>query len=110
MSVQLIGSLFHAHVALKVTVVLAGEYGEAAGRREVVEELPEGSTVKDLVSRLASRYGGLFSSVIEPGHGHISRNVILLVNSATVYRADRELKDGDRVTIADLLEVSLAGG
>jgi molybdopterin converting factor small subunit len=106
-------------VALKVTVVLAGEFREAAGCREIVEELPEGSMVKDLVLKLASKYGGVFNSISplliraeirNPGHEHVSRDVILLVNSTTVYSLNHKLRDGDRVTISDLLEASLAGG
>ena len=92
-------------------MVLTEAYREAAGVKELVEELPEGATVGDLLSRLASRYGGVFKDVADPDQpGWVSRDVIVLVNSTTVHKLSHELRDGDVVTVADLLEVSLSDG
>lgn len=96
---------------MKVTVVLGDRYREAAGSKELVEELPDGSGVRDLVDRLASKFGDLFKEIANPGEEEwVSRDVIVLVNSSIVRRLSHELRDGDRVLIADLLEISLAGG
>ncbi|MCX8204066.1 MAG: MoaD/ThiS family protein [Candidatus Nezhaarchaeota archaeon] len=96
---------------MRVTVVLGGAYREVVGRKELVEELPEGSSAKDLVSKLASRYGGPFKAVVDPNEEEwVSRDVIVLVNSAVVRKLNHELRDKDKVLIADLIEVSLAGG
>ena len=96
---------------MKVKVVLTDVYREAVGGREVTEELPEGSSVKDLIDKLASRYGEVFRSIADPDHEDwVSRDVIVLVNATIVHRLSHKLNDGDKVTIADLLEVSLGGG
>ncbi|MEM4699789.1 MAG: MoaD/ThiS family protein [Candidatus Nezhaarchaeales archaeon] len=96
---------------MKVTVVLSDAYKEAVGVKELVEELPEGSRVKDLVDRLALKYGEPFKAIANPSEeGWVSRDVIVMVNSAIVRKLSHELRDGDRVFIADLIEVSLAGG
>lgn len=96
---------------MKVTIILSDTYKEAVGTKELVEELPEGSSIKELVDRLASKYGELFKSIANPsGEEWISRDVIVMVNSAIVRRLDHEIREGDRVLIADLIEVSLAGG
>ncbi|RLF16166.1 MAG: molybdopterin synthase sulfur carrier subunit [Thermoprotei archaeon] len=94
---------------MKITVVLAGAFREVAGEKELIEELPEGASLKDLISALASRYDDLFEDIAGRS-GEVSRDVALIVNNAFVFKLDRKLKDGDRVIISDLIEVSLGGG
>lgn len=92
-------------------MVLTDVYREAVGVKEVDEELPDGAKVRDLISKLAARYGEVFRAIADPNNdGWVSRDVIVMVNSTVVHKLEHELRDGDRVTIADLLEVSLSGG
>lgn len=94
---------------MKVTVVLAGVFRESLGVGELVEELPDGSTVMDLISALASKYDGYFDQVATR-EGEVNRDYAVIVNGSFIYKLNHKLNDGDRVLLSDVIEVSLSGG
>ncbi len=79
---------------LKVKVKLTAMFKEAAGRRELIEELPEGSKLADLISRLERRFDSVFSEVLNREAGVVDEEVLVLINGVGVRRVDVELKDG----------------
>ncbi|MEM1538028.1 MAG: MoaD family protein [Candidatus Nezhaarchaeales archaeon] len=90
----------------KVKVILTATFREAAGIKEVEEEVGEGLTVKELVERLARRFGGGFNEVIDPKTGRVNLEVLLLLNGKPVQRADLKLGPGDVI----MFTVPIAGG
>ncbi|MEM4700490.1 MAG: MoaD/ThiS family protein [Candidatus Nezhaarchaeales archaeon] len=84
---------------MRVRVSLASIYREAARARELDLDLPDGSTVGDLVAKLGELYGGPFTKLIAED-GSINREVLLLVNGMSLRKPSFELKDGDFVFIS----------
>lgn len=80
---------------MKVTVVLLGRAGELAGRALVDIELPEGSTLYDLMKKLGEEINpSLFKRFLE---GHFI--FVVHVNNIPTIDATTKLKEGDRVTL-----------
>ncbi|RLF10424.1 MAG: hypothetical protein DRJ69_03155 [Thermoprotei archaeon] len=84
---------------LRVKVVLASIYREAAGVKELDLNLPEGATLRDLLLKLAELYGGPFTRLMAED-GSISRDALLFVNGMSLRDASSKLKEGDFVFIA----------
>ena len=91
---------------LKVKVTLTAMFREATGQKEITEELPEGSRLLDLITRLESRFNGIFSEVVNREAGTINEEVLVLINGIAVRKVDTELKDGDSV----MLTIPIMGG
>jgi molybdopterin synthase sulfur carrier subunit len=91
---------------LRVRVMLTAMFREAAGRKEVVEELPEGSKLLDLIRRLEAKFDGAFSEVLDRESGSVDEEVMVLINGVAVRKVDEELRDGDSV----LLTIPIMGG
>jgi len=87
---------------MKVKVTLASIYREVAGAKELGLELPEGSTIKQLVDLLAERYGGPFKELLTRD-GSINEEALLLLNGMRMKRSSQVLKDGDFVFITSEL-------
>lgn len=80
---------------LKITVVLLGRAGELAGRTIVEVELPEGSTVYDLMKKLGEEVNPVLFKRFQEGHYVF----VVYVNNVPTISVDTKLKDGDRVTL-----------
>ncbi len=67
---------------------------------ELVVQLPEGSTVRDLLEQLASRLGRAFREAIFDEEGRLARYVKIMVNGRDIdflSGLDTRLEDGDEV-------------
>jgi len=84
---------------LRVKVALASIYREAARAKELTLDLPEGCTLRELLSRLGELYGGPFKELVAED-GSINREALLLVDGMNIRQASLKLKDGDFVFIA----------
>ncbi len=62
---------------------------ELVGRKDITVEMNSGSTVKDLMEHVLTKY---------PSLKEISNHIIIAVNKNTC-TSDRRLKDGDQVAI-----------
>lgn len=90
----------------KVKVILAATFREAAGVKEIEEEVGQGLTVKELAERLSRRFGGEFNDIVDPKTGRVSLEVLLILNGKPVRSGDVRLNPGDVV----MLTVPIAGG
>ena len=86
-------------MAQHVRVLFHATFRETVGQREISEEIDSGSTLKDLINRLARRYGGVFDDTIDTEKGEISREVVVMVNGKSVRKTNVVLKDEDVVMI-----------
>lgn len=78
---------------MKVTVVFLGRASEIAGRTLVVVELPENSTLYDLMKKLGEEVNpAIFKRFIE---GHYV--FVTYVNGVPTVDVRLKLKDGDRI-------------
>lgn len=82
-----------------VKVLFHATFREAVGQREISEEVDSGSTLEDLMNRLARRYGEPFDEIITSERGEISREVVVMVNGKSVRKTNVVLRDGDVVMI-----------
>ncbi|MFQ6081014.1 MAG: MoaD/ThiS family protein [Candidatus Bathyarchaeia archaeon] len=82
-----------------VRVLFHATFREAVGQREMLEEIDSGSTVGDLLNKLARRYGGDFDDIINSERGEISREVVVMVNGKSVRKTNVVLREGDVVMI-----------
>lgn len=89
-----------------VKVSLAATFREIAGQREIVEDVGSGITLRDILTKLAERYGRDFKKIVDSKTGQISLETWVMVNGKSVRRTDIELKDNDVVTIT----IPIGGG
>lgn len=86
---------------VKISVVFLGNYCLITGQGRVEMQLPGGSSVKDLIDKLAALYGGDFrGQLIDPGTGQVWSLMALAVNGEiinSVEKFSRLLKTGDEV-------------
>jgi len=82
-----------------VKVMLHGVFKEIAGVRETTEEIASGSTIRDVLSKLAEKYGKDFNDIINPETGQIELETLVMVNGKSIRRPDLKLRDNDVVMI-----------
>lgn len=86
---------------VKIFAVFLGYYRLIVGQGKVELQLPEGSSVKDLIDKLAALYGGDFrEQLIDPGTGQVWSLMALAVNGEIINNVEkfsRLLKTGDEV-------------
>jgi MoaD family protein len=90
----------------RIKILLAATFREAAGQRELVQEIGSGRTLGDTLTTLAKKYGSAFSKIIDSKTGQISLETWVMVNGKSVRRTDVVLEDKDVVTIT----VPVGGG
>jgi MoaD family protein len=90
---------------VRVKVIYTSIFRESSGRREEEWVLDEGSTLRDLISRLAARYGGEFRQMLRDGD-IIDPDYIIFVNDGVVRDLSHRLKDGDTI----IFTVAIGGG
>ena len=93
-------------MAEHVRILFVAMFREIAGVRETTEEITFGSTIRDVLSKLAEKYGKDFNEIINPETGQIDLGTLVMVNGKSIRRTDLELKDNDVV----MLTVPFGGG
>ena len=86
-------------MANHVRVLLHGPFREIAGVRETIEEIAFESAIRDVLSKLAERYGKDFNNIINPETGQIDLETLVMVNGKSIRRTDLKLRDNDVVMI-----------
>jgi len=74
---------------------------EAAGTKELEEEVEEGTTVRGLLERLSNKLPSRFRGLVFDGQ-EITKNLIILVNRRGIRELnglETRLKDGDEVAL-----------
>lgn len=91
---------------MRVTVLLSAMFKEAAGKREVIKELHDGSSLKVLLDKLAHEYGRDFNQITDPSTGQVTTDALVMLNGQSMRKTDVQIKDGDVVMIS----VPIGGG
>lgn len=73
---------------MRILVKYFASYREAVGKYEEELELAPGSTVKEVIEKIVSRYPGI----------ELDREAILVLNQKVV-KDDQEVKDGDVLAV-----------
>jgi molybdopterin converting factor small subunit len=89
-------------MARTVSVKLFGLLERAAGRRETSVEVEDGTTVLDVLNRVAERCGREFTRSVFSAPGRLHAHLRVFVNEEEVETSDR-LPAGDRPTELALL-------
>ncbi len=89
-----------------VKILLHAMFKEAAGRREILQEINPNYTLRDMFNALANKYGKEFSSIVDAKTGLVSIDTLVMVNGKSVRKPDVQLKDNDVVMIT----VPVGGG
>jgi len=87
---------------MRVEVRLFAILREIAKQKVVLEELPDGSSISYVVSRLCERFGPSFRAQVLDERGQLSESLTVLLNGhniALLTGAFTKLKDGDVVAI-----------
>ena len=86
---------------MKVKVKFFAILREAAGTKEVEEEVEEGTTVRGLLERLSNKLPSRFRELVFEGQ-EITKNLIILVNRRGIKELDgleTKLKNSDEVAL-----------
>ncbi len=94
------------NMTARVTILLSAMFKEVAGKREVVRELDDGSTLRVLLDKLARDYGRDFNQILDSHSGQVSTDALVMVNGQSMRKTDVQIKDGDVVMIS----VPIGGG
>jgi molybdopterin converting factor small subunit len=87
----------------KVNVIFQGIFKEITEKGEMIMEVKNGCTLRDLLLILAKTYGKDFNSIINPKTGEISDEVCVLLNGESMGKPDVILNDNDIVYIGILV-------
>ncbi|MCS7115681.1 MAG: MoaD family protein [Nitrososphaerota archaeon] len=90
----------------RVKVMFQAMFRELAGKREIVQEVSNGYTLRDLLDMLAKKYGGDFNDIVDPKTGEVNTEVWVLINGKSVRKTDIKLNDDDLVYIG----IPIGGG
>jgi molybdopterin converting factor small subunit len=93
---------------IKIRVRLLGDLREAMGSERLEIELPNDSSLKDLIENNLLRYEGLKDHIIDPMTKKIRTDLIILINERSIesFVEYERVKDGDVITLASVV----AGG
>jgi len=86
-------------MAEHVRIMFAAMFREITGVREITEEIAFGFTIRDVLSKLARKYGKDFKDIINPETGQIDFGTLIIVNGKSIRRPDLKLRDNDFVMI-----------
>lgn len=79
---------------MEVTVHFYGHARDVTGGTDFVTELPERSTVRDLLDRAVAHYGEKLRDRLLTRRGELEANVQLFVGERQVLSPDEPLRDG----------------
>lgn len=82
-----------------VKLMFGGIYREIAGKREILEEVSSGTTLRDVLATLAKRYGRNFDEIVHRKTGRINLETWVMVNGRSARNTDITLEDEDVVMI-----------
>jgi MoaD family protein len=93
-------------MSIRVRVLLHANLREIVGKREVVEETNSNSTLRDILDKLAQRYGRDFKQIVDPGTGAISLEFLVSINGRIMRDANVKLNNDDVL----ILSIPIGGG
>lgn len=82
---------------IRIQFRLFADLIKAAGGKEVVEEVEDGTTFKELIHQAAKKYGSAFLEILDGDN--LNLNYLILKNGENLQSADVKLKNGDEVAI-----------
>ncbi len=87
---------------MKIEVRLFANIRELAGQRTVVEELPSGASVGEVLQKICKRFGTKFREQVLGERGQPNETIKVLLNGHNIVflnGAATKLKDGDVIAI-----------
>jgi MoaD family protein len=90
----------------RVRVMFQAMFREIVGKREIIQEISNGYTLRDLLNFLAETYGKDFKDVVDPKTGNVDNEVWILINGKSIRKTDVKLNDNEVVFIG----VPIGGG
>jgi len=86
-------------VRARVKVLLHANFREIAGKREIVEEINLNSTLRQILDKLATKYGRDFQQIIDLRTGVISLEFLVSINGRIVRDTNVRLNNDDILMI-----------
>ena len=83
---------------MKVTVEYAAQVKKATGKGGEDVELPDGSSLQELVHTIATQYSDEVSRVLLNETGQLHPSILVFVDDEQLRDSDALLADGQRVT------------
>ncbi len=93
-------------MSVRVRVLLHANFREIVGKREIIEEIKSNSTLRDILDKLAQRYGRDFKQIVNPGTGAISLEFLVSINGRIMRDANVKLNNDDIL----ILSIPVGGG
>lgn len=93
-------------MSVRVRVLLHANFREIVGKREIIEEIDSNSTLRDILDKLAQRYGRDFKQIVNPGTGAISLEFLVSINGRIMRDANVKLNNDDVL----ILSIPVGGG
>lgn len=93
-------------MSVRVRVLLHANFREIVGKREIIEEINSNSTLRDILGKLAQRYGRDFKQIVDPGTETISLEFLVSINGRIMRDANVKLNNNDVL----ILSIPVGGG
>lgn len=91
--------------SMRIPIEFFGLSRLIVGQKEIVLDMEEGATFRDIVRKLAAMYPGLIGNVIQPDGESLQHPNILNLNARRMIKAnqmDESPQDGDRIILMSM--------
>lgn len=93
-------------MSIHVKVLFLANFKKIVGKKEIIEELNPNSTLRQVLDKLAKRYGKDFKQIIDPKTNSVSLEFLVSVNGRSVRDTNIKLNNNDVL----ILTIPVGGG
>ncbi|UCH31518.1 MAG: MoaD family protein [Candidatus Bathyarchaeota archaeon] len=83
----------------RIRVQFFAMFREIVGKREILQSMPSQPTLKEVLKKLAEKYGKDFEETINKTTGQVDVNTLVMLNGRNIRETDVKLKDNDLIII-----------
>ena len=89
-------------MTIRVRVLLNGIFRKIVGKREIIEEIDSNQTLKQILDKLANKYGRDFKEIVDPKTEVVSSEFLVSINGQIVRDTQVNLENDDILMITIL--------
>ena len=78
-----------------IEILFHATFREITKKRKITEEINEGCTFKEILTRISKKYGGDFNKVVNSQTGKISNDILIMLNGKGIRDIDERINDRD---------------
>lgn len=84
---------------IRVKIRFYAMFKEIAGKKEILHDIRSETTLREILTELAKKYGKDFKETINKKTGQVDVNTLIMLNGQNVRDTNVKLKDDDLIVI-----------